>query len=175
MTGQTLPVVEATAAPFSTVRGTLYRAVDPEYREFALSGSRAAGRYSPPETPTMYLSSSREGVAAAMIAHTGDRARALEVLAFEVVASNVVDLRDQDRLAAFGITAEDAAAPWQEDVAAGRTPSSWLVRNALLELGAHGLIDPSRKRPGLWHLTLFAWNRDGTPSVRAQTEKRKLR
>lgn len=29
-----------------------------------------------------------------------------------------------------------------------------------------GLIDPSRKRPGLWHLTLFDWNRATKPSVR---------
>jgi RES domain-containing protein len=74
------------------VTGRCLRAVDPAHREAALAGSRAAGRYSRAGTPTLYLSSSREGVAAAMIA-----------------------------------------------------------------------IDPSRKRPGLWHLTLFAWNAPGAP------------
>lgn len=83
MTGPASPVVEPSAGPFSTVCGIFYRAVDPKYREFALSGSRAAGRFSPPATPALYLSSSREGVTAAMIAHTGNRARALEVLPFE--------------------------------------------------------------------------------------------
>ena len=129
MTGPASPVVEPSAGPFSTVRGIFYRAVDPEYREFALSGSRTAGRFSPPETPALYLSSSREGVAAAMIAHTDNRARALEVLAFEVVASNVVDLRDHERLAVLGINTDGAPAPWQEDVAA-RTHAVVLGRAA---------------------------------------------
>jgi hypothetical protein len=35
----------------------------------------------------------------------------------------------------------------------------------LERLGAHGLIDPSRKQPHLWHLTLFDWNNPGAPCV----------
>ena len=34
--------------------------------------------------------------------------------------------------------------------------------------GADGLIDPSRKAPGLWHLVLFRWNVAGAPVVRAR-------
>ncbi len=50
---------------------------------------------------------------------------------------------------ALGIDANAAAAPWQEDVSAGRTPPSWRVQEVLVGIGADGVIDPSRKRPGL--------------------------
>ena len=45
------------------------------------------------------------------------------------------------------------------------TPRSWHVRAQLEAMGAQGLIDPSRKAPGLWHLVLFAWNQNGTAKV----------
>ena len=160
------PVVSWESALMRTVEGSFYRAVDPAYRDAALAGSRAAGRYSPPEVPTLYLSSSPEGVAAAMIAHTDERTPGREVLQFNVEANRIVDLRDHEALKSAGISPADAAADWQRAVAAGGTPPSWKVREALQSLGANGLIDPSRKRPQLWHLTLFNWNADGAPSVR---------
>ncbi|MGO4230943.1 RES family NAD+ phosphorylase [Arthrobacter sp. YAF34] len=149
-----------------TVTGTFFRAVDPAYRDSALEGSRSAGRYSPPGVPTLYLSSSRDGVAAAMIAHSDARTPNLEVLQLEVEADRIVDLRDHATLKSIGIDPADAAADWQEVVAAGGSPSSWRVRETLERMGARGLIDPSRKQPHLWHLTLFTWNTDGTPRVR---------
>ena len=160
------PVVSWESALMRTVEGSFYRAVDPAYRDAALAGSRSAGRYSPPEVPTLYLSSSPEGVAAAMIAHTDERTPGREVLQFNVEANRIVDLRDHEALKSAGISPADAAADWQRAVAAGGTPPSWKVREALQSLGANGLIDPSRKRPQLWHLTLFNWNADGAPSVR---------
>jgi RES domain-containing protein len=81
------PVVSWESALMRTVEGSFYRAVDPAYRDAALAGSRSAGRYSPPDVPTLYLSSSPEGVAAAMIAHTDDRTPDPEVLQFNVEAN----------------------------------------------------------------------------------------
>lgn len=101
-----------------------------------------------------------------MIAHKGDRPSSLEILKIEVEATCIVDLRDASAAAAVGIDLADAAAPWQETAASGGTPPSWTVRDRLVEAGAHGLIDPSRKRPGLWHLVLFRWNDAGAPVVR---------
>jgi RES domain-containing protein len=100
-----------------------------------------------------------------MIAHTDDRTPDLEVLQFNVEATRIVDLRDHEALKSVGIDPADAAADWQRAVAAGGTPPSWGVREALQSLGANGLIDPSRKQPQLWHLTLFNWNAPGAPSV----------
>ncbi|MHA7985827.1 RES family NAD+ phosphorylase [Rathayibacter sp. CAU 1779] len=151
---------------FLALRGTFYRAIDPEFREFAIAGSRSAGRYSRPEQPTLYLSSSVDGVAAAMVAHQDARSSSLEILRLEVDAHNIVDLRDASALARLGVDLADATAPWQEIVAAGGTPSSWTVRDRLVAAGAHGLIDPSRTSPGLWHLVLFRWNEDDAPTVR---------
>ena len=149
-----------------TVSGSFYRAVDPAHRAAALAGSRSAGRYSTSDLPTLYLSASRDGVAAAMIAHTGARSPTLDVLTVEVTADRIVDLRAHEALRSLGIDPADASSEWQGIVAAGGSPPSWRVRETLERRGAHGLIDPSRRRPDLWHLVLFRWNRPGTPSVR---------
>lgn len=148
------------------VRGTFYRAIDPRFREDAIAGSRSAGRYSRPGEPTLYLSASIDGVEAAMIAHRDARPASLEILELAVEASAIVDLRDAAALAELGIDLADAVAPWQDTAASGGTPPSWAVRDRLVEAGANGLIDPSRKRPGLWHLVLFRWNEPGAPAAR---------
>lgn len=150
----------------TTIRSSFFRAVNPAFRELALAGSRSAGRYSRAHEPTLYLSSSIAGVNAAMIAHRGARAERLDVVRVEVEAQGIIDLRDTEVLRAIGIDVADAVAPWQDDVAAGRSPRSWAVRNRALEVGAAGLIDPSRRDPGQWHLVLFRWNDGDAPSVR---------
>ncbi|MBM7477075.1 RES domain-containing protein [Curtobacterium herbarum] len=101
-----------------------------------------------------------------MIAHKAARSAALEIIEVDVNAFGIVDLRDAAAVHAAGIDLADAVAPWQEIAARGGTPSSWMVRDRLIELGANGLIDPSRTSPGLWHLVLFRWNEPGAPSVR---------
>ncbi|TPG07193.1 RES domain-containing protein [Curtobacterium flaccumfaciens] len=147
------------------MRGTFFRAVDPRFREFAIAGSRSVGRYSRADEPTLYLSASVEGVEAAMVAHRDVRAETLEIVAIDVDAARIVDLRDPGTLDSIGIDLQDAVAPWQDIAAAGGTPGSWQVRDRLVEIGADGLIDPSRKSPGLWHLVLFRWNEDDAPTV----------
>jgi hypothetical protein len=67
-----------------TVAGSFFRAGDPADSAVALAGSRSAGQDSPPDVPTLYLSASLDGVAAAMIAHTDDRSHELRVLRFKV-------------------------------------------------------------------------------------------
>lgn len=151
----------------STVCGTFYRAINPQFRDLAIRGSRSAGRYSRANEPTLYLSSSVDGVEAAMIAHKKARPASLEILQLDVEASGIVDLRDAAALDAAGIDLADAVAPWQKVASSGGTPRSWRVRDQLLAVGANGLVDPSRKSPGLWHLVLFRWNEADAPVVRA--------
>lgn len=105
-----------------------------------------------------------------MIAHRRERASTLELVAVEVAASDLVDLRDERARRAAGIRADDAVAPWQVIIADGGEPPSWGVRDRLEELGVHGLIDPSRRSPGLWHLVLFCWNEKGAATVRLNAE-----
>ena len=155
-----------------TIRGTFFRAIDRRFRERVLIGSREAGRYSRASEPTLYLSSSIDGVKAAMTAHTDARSPAREIVTIDVTASRIVALRDAAALAAAGVDVADAVAPWQDIVAAGGAPRSWAVRDRLAALGAHGLIDPSRTRPGLWHLVLFHWNEADAPTVRVRNGPR---
>lgn len=143
--------------PLIPMRGIFYRAVDPAHRETALSGSRGPGRFSRADQPTLYLSASPEGVAAAMMAHNGAPG-ARCILRFSVEARDICDLRDRSGLAQAGLDPAAGAAPWQKIVQNGGAPPSWMLRKKLEQCGARGLIDPSRKAPGLWHLVLFAWN-----------------
>lgn len=149
----------------SVVEGVFYRAVDPTYVGSSLSGSRRPGRYSDADQPTLYLSSSPAGVEAAMKAHAHERAERLQLIQVSVLAPHIFDLRDERLCANAGVSLKDATAPWQDLVAKGKRPSSWDVRDRLIRLGAKGLIDPSRKALGLWHLVLFEWNKDGAPKV----------
>lgn len=98
---------------------------------------------------TLYMSSSVDGVEAAMIAHQNARSAALEIIEIDVEACRIVDLRTRWR--SSGIDLDHAVAAWQDIAAAGGTPSSWTVRDRVLNAGANGLIDPSRKSPGLWY------------------------
>lgn len=162
--GQQEPVVERGGDLRCRVTGLFHRAVDSTHRASALAGSRLPGRYSAAGQPTLYLSSSPEGIAAAMVAHGGARGD-LTVMRFSVHAEGIVDLRDPDALLAAGVDLQDAVAPWQDVVAGGGVPRSWEVRRLLQDLGAQGLVDPSRKQPGLWHLVLFRWNTEGAARV----------
>jgi len=152
------PAVTRENALFSRVEGVFYRAIQPAYRDHAIAGSVVAGRYSAASQPTLYLSASVAGVDAAMIAHGGRDEPRREIILVDVSAADILDLRDENVCRAAAIKQSDAAAPWQEVVADGRHPRSWAVRERAIELGANGLIDPSRKSPGLWHLVLFVWN-----------------
>lgn len=149
----------------NTITGTFYRAIDPMHMGSALDGSRGQGRFNAVDQPTLYLSSSRDGVAAAMIKHTSANDPARTVIAVRVENARVFDLRDADSPDHAGISLDDATCDWQQQLREGLRPQSWSVRNTIEESGAHGLIDPSRKSPGLWHLVLFTWNTPSAPAV----------
>lgn len=148
----------------ATVSGKFFRAVAPTFEQTALAGSSRAGRYSRPDQPTLYLSSSKAGVGAAMIAHS-ERGEHRHILAFDVKAADVFDLRAPHALEEVRRKAGDPLGDWQGVVARGGEPASWRVRDWIESTGAKGLIDPSRKEPGLWHLVLFSWNVAGSPTV----------
>ena len=118
------PSVKLAGDVFSRVTGSFYRAVNPAHQDAPLLGSRLAGRYSEPTQPTLYLSSSPQGVDAAMLAHAQGRVDELVLLKFHVEAHNIVDLRDPAVLFAAGVNLADAVAPWQDIVKIGGEPSS---------------------------------------------------
>lgn len=151
---------------FVSVSGTFYRAVVDGSLADPLAGSAAAGRYSRANQRTLYMSATEEGVTAAMQAHPLPAGLARTTWSLAVRADKIADLRDEAIFAAIGMRREDALGPWQEALSQGIEPLSWSVRDALVALGANGLIDPSRRANGLWHLVLFQWNVDGGAKVR---------
>ena len=146
------------------IEGTFYREVDREKWAQALAGSRGPGRYSREGQPTLYLSASRAGVEAAMQAHRAGKP-AGTVLAFDVRAHGVFDLRLPEALSTVRREAGDPLSDWQTALARGDVPGSWRARDWIEATGAKGLIDPSRRAPGLWHLVLFRWNSPGAATV----------
>lgn len=84
------------------------------------------------------------------------------LLRFNVGRCRLFDLRHPDAAVIY----VDAARPWQAPLAAGEDPASWRASDLLRAQGFIGLVDPSRRRPGLWHITLFRWNDGVGPDVR---------
>jgi RES domain-containing protein len=158
-------IMPGTRPPFVALRGRFFRMVASGHADAALAGSRTAGRYSRAGMPALYLSASVAGVAAAMQAHPAIDDLERQILGFDVEADLIADLRDAAACAVLGVSLEAAQAPWQAVVARGDAPTSWTVADSLRNLGANGLIDPSRRAAGLWHLTLFRWNVPGAPQI----------
>lgn len=161
-----MPEINRSRDPFVRVTGIFYRAVADAPNIDPLAGSIAAGRYSRPNQKTLYMSSSEDGVSAAMLAHPLPSGQVRSTWPLFVDADCIADLRDDAILSAIRMQRDDALRPWQDGLAKGQEPSSWSVRSALEEIGAKGLIDPSRKAPGMWHLVLFRWNQPNAPRVR---------
>ncbi|MBL4787484.1 MAG: RES family NAD+ phosphorylase [Cohaesibacteraceae bacterium] len=160
-----IKITPCSTKPFVKVEGQFYRTIDVQYLDQVLDGSIAPGRYSSSSQKTLYMSASEQGVAAAMIAHSDGTTSARSLVKLDIVAENIFDLRDADACKAVGINSTDAAQPWQDVVARNEVPRPLLIANKLRDNGANGLIDPSRKAPGLWHLVLFNWNQDAWPIV----------
>lgn len=160
------PIIRPETGLFRSVEGVFYRTIDPTYRNDVISGSRLPGRYSTCDQPTLYLSSSPDAMNASIRVHAENRSSKQEVMLIEVLGDGIFDLREEKHRNVAGIDINDAISPWQQVVKDGGNPSSWAVRDRIVQLGGKGLIDPSRQIPGLWHLVLFQWNQERAPQVR---------
>lgn len=143
------------AAGLIDYAGPCWRAVAVGREAAVLDGAVRAGRYNRPGERTLYMSGSPESVAAAM-ARYGDAPRALVGLTVE--ATGLLDLRDRAACAVLGIDPARAKEDWIAALDRDEVPASWTVSNRARAVGAKGLIDRSRRAPGLWHLVLFRWN-----------------
>lgn len=139
---------------FARVTGIGYRAMSSGDQ---LTGSRSPGRWGP--LGVLYLSATPAGVEAAMQAHGGLEGRRIHAL--RVDAQGIVDLREPD----LEPLRKAGACDWRDALIRGERPASWDVAQRVIDLGANGLIDPSRKAPDLWHLVLFRWNAPGAPQI----------
>ena len=122
---------------------------------------RPAARFNRTGRDALYLSVDEASARVAMTRHAraGDPPRVL--VRYAIGACRVVDLGHPEARA----LRERAAGDWRAALARGEEPESWRVVDELGRAGEVGLIDPSRRRPGLWHLTLLRWNEPGAPAV----------
>lgn len=125
------------------------------------SPKRPAARYNRLGENALYLSVYEKSARVAMLkyAEASDPPRVL--IRYEVQPCEVVDLRHPDAENLRKLTKID----WQTAFNNGDEPTSWQVADEIRRSNQVGLIDPSRKNPGLWHVTLLKWNEVGAPQV----------
>ncbi|WP_282611291.1 RES family NAD+ phosphorylase [Pelagibius sp. Alg239-R121] len=123
---------------------------------------RPPARFNRKGQDALYLSPNEESARVAIGQYVVEGGPPRGLFTFEVDYCKLFDLRNPQAAPVY----EDARQPWQCELEAERIPRSWGAADELRNAGHLGLIDPSRRRPGLWHITLFRWNEPGAPSVR---------
>ena len=124
--------------------------------------NRPPNRFNRVGQNALYLSPNEESARVAMEGYVkeGDPERVL--LRYEVDQCKLFDLRHPDAAEIHAL----ACLSWRDVLAKGQSPKSWKVAEYLRESNYVGLIDPSRRRPGWWHITLFRWNENDAPYVK---------
>ncbi|MBO9424387.1 RES family NAD+ phosphorylase [Labrenzia sp. R4_1] len=123
--------------------------------------TRPPARFNRPGQDALYLSPDEPSARVAIGQYVTSDSRDRELITLKVSACKLLDLRDEDHSELY----ELARQPWIAPLKNGLEPASWIAADLIRPSGYHGLIDPSRRRPGLWHITLFEWNAPGAPSV----------
>ena len=149
------------------VSGTFVKIVwadDPDVHLMRGAPDRPPARFNRRGEDALYLSPDVESarVAIGQDVKADDPPRV--VLTFEVQRCALFDLRSPEAADIYDL----ARQPWRKRLAAGGAAPSWRASDKLRADGHVGLIDPSRRRPGLWHIALFRWNEPGAPTVRRQ-------
>jgi RES domain-containing protein len=131
---------------------------------------RPAGRFNRIGQDALYLSPDELSarVAIGEYVKLGDPPRHL--LTYEVERCALFDLRHPAAASVYDL----ARKPWRQKLAAGEEPQSWDAADHVRRSGHVGLIDPSRRRPGLWHIALLRWNEAGAPTVRKLGEPKPI-
>ena len=146
--------------------GVAYRAHDPRWSFAPLSGEGAAvhgGRFNPKGTPAVYLALSVEGVLLEMGHGFAHRFDPLTICSYEVDMDGLVDLRTAEDQERSGVSPEELAAPWANDLATGAVPASWKLARRLIAEGSAGILVPSfarGARPGVSNIVLWRWGAD---------------
>ncbi len=139
---------------------------DPDVHLMRGAPDRPPARFNRRGQDALYLSPDVESAKVAIGQDVRNDDRPRVVLTFEVERCALFDLRSPEAADIYAL----ASQPWRKLVAAGRDPSSWFAADRIRADGHIGLIDPSRRRPGLWHITLFRWNEASAPGVFRRSE-----
>lgn len=123
---------------------------------------RPAARFNRPGQDALYLSPDEESARVAIGEYVGKGDLQRVLLQFEIAACTLLDLRHPQAASLYALARQS----WREALTRGEEPKSWHAADIIRESGPAGLIDPSRRRPGLWHITLMRWNEPDAPTVR---------
>lgn len=151
-------------AEFVEVSGCFVRIEAAEANGVALQKGRPdrpPARFNRRGQDALYLSPDAESAHVAIGGDVtcGDTSRVL--VPYKLTSSKLVDLRSKNAAGVYDL----ARRPWRSALESGEDPPSWIAADIVRASGAVGLIDPSRRRPGLWHVILFRWNEPGAPGV----------
>jgi len=122
---------------------------------------RPVARFNRCGQDALYLSVDEQSARVAMRKYAKDSDQPRVLIHYEVQSCKLVDLRHADVADLRQLAKQD----WQSALDSGDEPTSWQVADKLRESSEVGLIDPSRKSPGVWHVTLLRWNESGAPLV----------
>jgi len=157
-------IYELSENTYTKVSGSFVRICGLEQAEIALdrnSKDRPAARYNRKGQNALYLTVNEETARVAMKKYKNRTSSPLYLFSYNVEACSLVDLRHPENNRYRDLAASD----WLEAVKNNSEPSSWEVADILRGNDEIGLIDPSRKNPDSWHVTLFRWNEKGAPMV----------
>ncbi|OOE90867.1 RES family NAD+ phosphorylase [Salinivibrio sharmensis] len=146
------------------ISGIFVRVCHPEHIDAVLmrgSKDRPNGRYNCQGESALYLTETAESARVAMQKYASQITTPRVLVRYQVDPCELVDLRHPELQQYKTLSSVD----WQAALAKGESPSSWWVADTLRSGNEIGLIDPSRKDPSTWHITLFRWNAPGAPSV----------
>lgn len=144
-------------------QGDCFRAHDPRWSYTPLSGDGAAvrgARFNPKGTPALYLALSVEGAVAEAAQGFAGKLEPLTICLYEVDCEGVADLSADAGRRAAGVTVQDMACPWAQDLAEHRVPASWHLAERMIAEGYAGLLVPSfaeRAPAGTVNLVLWSW------------------
>lgn len=153
---------------FTPISGRFWRAIAADRVDRVLDppGNDSAGRYHRPGQRALYITPEADWATIAIGRYLlADGIKRL-VVPLEIDHAELFDQRDPAACAALGIDPTQSQVRWNDELAAGREPPSWLASDAARTAGADGIIDVSRGIAGGWHACLFDWNRPGAPQVR---------
>lgn len=156
---------------FKPLTGRFWRAVFEGNEDYLLEPARGRfGRWHYDAQPALYCSDTPDGcrVSINSFARSSDPPRVLYPI--DVSADRIVDLRMKDTRLSLSTTLPDIHAFWTDYLEKGTVSPTWELSDRLRDLGAQGLLSPSRSKSELTHLTLFNWNTPtgATAAVRSE-------
>ena len=152
--------------------GRFWRAGFIAHEADLLTPARAPeGRWHHGGQQALYLSGSPEGCQVALKVYLRQDDGPRGIYPLDVSARRIADLRCPEARTSLGTSLDKIHAFWADLLDAGQHSPTWTLADRLRDMGADGLLTPSRSRPDLTHLTLFSWNemhkaqvqRAGTP------------